>query len=331
MDDIRLGTIGSGVIVESILNAVAAIEGIRCTAVYSRSEKSGRELAGKYDVQTVYTDLEAMLEDPQVNFVYVASPNSLHFQHAQLALQHGKHVLCEKPLAPERHQVAELVQLAQDKQLLLIDAVPTAFLPNFELVRQNLEKIGPVKLVLCNYSQYSSRYDKLKHGEISNVFSPDFAGGSLQDINFYNIYFNVALFGHPDQAIYFPNLHDGQIDTSGVMILKYPGFVSTNAGAKDTWGVNSAQIEGENGYIYIRDGSNGIADVRVVTKDSDETFNEQPNPDRWFYEIQGLVHMLKTQDTQTINNRLTTTLDVIDVMETTRKNAGIYFTGETRN
>ena len=294
MNEIKLGTIGSGVIVRSILDAVQATPGISLEAVFSRTEQTGRELADAYGVTKVYTRLEDLFSDPVVNFIYVASPNNLHFSQAKQALEAGKNVICEKPMAPEKWQVEALVQLARDKGLLLIDAVPTAFLPNFEILKQQLPKIGPVKLVLANYSQYSSRYDKLLAGEVTNAFNPDFAGGCLQDINFYNVYLTVALFGQPQQAVYYPNLHNGQIDTSGIMILKYDNFVSSCAGAKDTWGVNSFQIEGEKGYIYIKDGSNGLVEIRVVTKTSDETFNEQTNPDRWFYEIQTMAKQVNS-------------------------------------
>lgn len=331
MNEIKLGTIGSGVIVRSILDAVQVTSGISLEAVYSRTEKAGRELADAYGATKVYTQLEGLFSDPDVNFIYVASPNNLHYQQAKQALEVGKNVICEKPMAPEKSQVEELMQLARAKGLLLIDAVPTAFLPNFELLQQQLPKIGPVKLVLANYSQYSSRYDKLLAGEVSNVFSPDFAGGCLQDINFYNVYLTVALFGQPQQAVYFPNLHNGQIDTSGIMILKYDHFVSSCAGAKDTWGINSFQIEGERGYIYIKDGSNGLVEIRVVTKTSDETFNEQTNPDRWFYEIQTMTQQVLRGEKALFDSRLQTTLKVIGVMEQARKAAGIYFAGESKD
>ncbi|MDD2533515.1 MAG: Gfo/Idh/MocA family oxidoreductase [Eubacteriales bacterium] len=332
MNQMKVGTIGSGVIVRSILDAIQATDGINLEAVYSRTEKSGRELANDYGVQKVYTEIEDLLNDPDINFIYVASPNNMHFRQAKLALEHGKNVICEKPMAPEKWQVEALVKLARSRNLMLIEAVPTAFLPNFAIVKQQLPKIGQIKLVMSNYSQYSSRYDKLLIGEVSNVFNPEFAGGCLQDINFYNVYLNVALFGKPQQAVYYPNLYhsssQGPIDTSGIVLLNYDGFVSSCAGAKDTWGINFVQIEGEKGYIYIKDGSNGITEVRVVTKTSDETFNKQSNPDRWFYEIQKITELVNSGSPDVLDRNLETTIETIGVIETARKNAGIYFSGE---
>lgn len=148
------------------------------------------------------------------------------------------------------------------------------------------------------------------------------------DINFYNVYLNVALFGKPEKAVYYPNIFEKLSDTSGIMMMQYDGFVSEAAGAKDTWGINSFQIEGESGFIYIKDGSNGIAEVQVVTKSSEETFNEQENPDRWFYEVKNLTKLVQADDYDAIYQKLDIMLEVMEVLENSRKNAGIIFSGD---
>ncbi len=328
MKEIRLGTIGSGAIVRSILDNVKLTEGIRPEAVYSRTEEKGRSLASDYGVDKVYTSLEELFADEAVNFIYVASPNSLHYPHTKAALLAGKNVICEKPFATTKERAEELINLAKEKNLYLVDATPTFFLPNLQILKDQLVKVGKIKLVMGNYSQYSSRYDALLAGQVPNVFSPDYAGGCLMDISYYNVYLNVALFGIPESADYVPNIYKDLVDTSGVITMKYPGFVSTQAGAKDTWGVNYFQIEGEKGYIYIKDGSNGIAEVRVVTKDSDETFNLQPNPDRWFYEVQEMTKMILDGDREKMERGLETMLSVIEIIEGSRKKAGILFSDE---
>ena len=328
MKEIRLGTIGSGAIVRSILDNVKLTEGIKLEAVYSRTEEKGRGLASDYGVDKVYTSLEALFADEDVNFIYVASPNNLHYPHTKAALQAGKNVICEKPFASTKEKAEEVVALAKEKNLLLVDATPTFFLPNLQILKDQLPKVGRIKLVMGNYSQYSSRYDNLLAGQVPNVFSPDYAGGCLMDINYYNVYLNVALFGKPERTVYIPNVYDNLVDTSGLLTMEYEDFVSSQAGAKDTWGVNYFQIEGEKGYIYIKDGSNGIAEVRVVTKNSDETFNLQPNPDRWFYEVQEMTKMILDGDQEKMGKGLETMLSVIEIIESSRKKAGILFTDE---
>lgn len=329
MQEIRLGTIGSGFIVHNILDAVKQVKGIRCVAVYSRTEGKGNTLAEKYGVEKVYTDMDTFLADEEINCVYVASPNLLHYEQAKKALLAGKHVLCEKPFCSKLEHAKELVEIAKEKGLFLMEAVPTTYLATYPVLKEALPKIGKIKLVQGNFSQYSSRYDAFLRGEMPNIFNPEYAGGCLMDINFYNVYLNVALFGKPEKAVYFPNISEiANIDTSGVLIMQYDGFVSENVGAKDTWGVNFFQIEGEKGYIYAKGGSCSLEELEVVTKESKETFFGQVDTDRWLYEIQNLTKLLLADDYDTIYEKLEITLDAVEVMEQVRKEAGVYFPGD---
>ena len=328
MKELCLGTIGSGSIVHTILDQVNVTDGIRLTAVYSRTEEKGRQVAAEYGADRVYTDLDAFLADEEMNTVYIASPNLLHYEQTRKTLLAGKHVICEKPFCTKADQARELTALAKEKRLFLADAVPTAFLPNLEVLKRELPKVGKVRLVLGNYSQYSSRYDLVLQGEVPNVFNPEYGGGCLMDINFYNVYLNAALFGKPMSSVYYPNRCGELADTSGVLIMQYDGFVSSSAGAKDTWGVNYFQIEGEKGYIYIRDGSNGLAEIRVVTKDSEETFDWQDNPEWRFYEVQKLTEYMLAGDYEAVYGRLDVMIHVIEILEEARKKAGILFPGD---
>lgn len=328
MNEIRLGTVGSGKIVRAILDNVQRTDGIRLVAVYSRSLEKAEGLAAEYGAAGVYTDMDAFLADESMNFVYIATPNELHYAQAKRALLAGKHVICEKPFCTRSDDARELAELAKERGLILVEAVPTAFLPNLEMLKRQLPKIGKVKLVKGNYSQYSSRYDDLMRGEIPNIFNPQFGGGSLMDINFYNVYLSVALFGKPQSVAYYPNLYRGVYDTSGILIMNYDGFVSEAVGAKDTGGESFFRIEGDDGYIDIPGGSNGLEKIRVVTKNSDETFTEQDDPDRWYYEVQNLTKLILSENREAVSGLLETTVDVVEVLENARKGAGIFFPGD---
>jgi len=328
MKTIKLGTVGSGFIVRFILDNVMRTDGIELEAVYSRSREKGGELADAYGCGKVYTDMDAFLADENIDLVYIATPNLLHYEQAKKALLAGKHVLLEKPFTTKYAHAKELAEIAKKRNLFLLEAAPTSFLPNYAILKEELPKIGKIKLVLSNYSQYSSRYDAVLRGEKPAIFDPQYAGGCLMDINFYNVLLNVLLFGKPKAAVYHANRYPGLSDTSGVMVMEYDGFVSTNAGAKDTWGVNFFQIEGEQGYIYIENGSNGLKSVRTVTKNSDQTHNAQPDPDRWFYELREVTRILLAGDRGAADYRLDRTLETVQVMESARKAAGVLFPGD---
>lgn len=328
MKTIKLGTVGSGFIVRYILGNVMRTEGIELEAVYSRSEEKGNDLAAAYGCGKVYTDMDAFLADENIDLVYIATPNLLHYEQAKRALKAGKHVLLEKPFTTKYDHARELADLAREKRLILLEAAPTAYLPNLEILREELGKIGRIKLVMSNFSQYSSRYDAVLQGEKPAIFDPKFAGGCLMDINFYNVLLNVMLFGKPKAATYYANLYPGLCDTSGVMVMQYDGFISTNAGAKDTKGVNFFQIEGEEGYIYLEGSAGEIRSVRTVTKDCDETYNAQMDPNRWIYEVQEVTRILREGDREAADHRLKRTLETVEVMESARKAAGILFPGD---
>lgn len=328
MKEIRLGTIGSGPIVHWVMDNVVKTPGIRVCAVYSRSEEKGKTLAETYGAAKIYTDMDAMLADDEINFVYIASPNILHYPQAKAALLAGKNVILEKPFCTKASHAAELVQLAKERHLFLIDATPTVYMPNFALLPGCLSEIGPVRLVSGNFIQYSSRYDLLLRGQTPNVFNPEFGGGALMDLNYYNVCLTTALFGKPASAVYYPNLHRNGIDTSGVLVLGYDRFSAVCAAAKDSRGDITYRIHGESGYIDIADGSSGLSQIRVVTPEGERIVDCQPETDRWIYEVQAIAQLVQSDDYEAVYARLERMLEIISTMERARIEAGILFPGD---
>lgn len=321
----NLGIIGTGKIVQEVLKAIRPIEGICLNAVYSRRMETGAALADPFGIPRVYTDLEELLSDDTVDTVYIASPNSLHYEQARAALRHGKHVIAEKPFTSTLREAEELCSIAVSKGLFLFEAVTTHYLPNYQYIKEQLPQLGRIRIVQCCFSQYSSRYDALLAGETPNVFHPKFSGGALEDINLYNIQFVMGLFGQPIAADYTPNRHENGIDTSGVAVLKYPDFVCICEGAKDTFGVNSVQIQGEKGYLYVTGESNECREVCLVLRDGTREICRRQDRERWFYEFEQMKQIIDRTDYKTCQKQLELTLQVVGCMEAMRKKAGIVF------
>jgi scyllo-inositol 2-dehydrogenase (NADP+) len=327
VSDMKIATIGTGFIVERFLSAVDDVDGAECTAMYSRAESSARPMADKFGGPTIYTDLNRMLDEADADFIYVASPNSLHFEHVRTALHKGKHVICEKPFTSTARELEKLRALAKEKRLMLFEAITTIHLPNYELIRQNIGKIGPIRFIQANYSQYSSRYDKFLAGETPNIFNPAFSGGALVDINVYNIHFIMNLFGKPDAVHYMANTHANGIDTSGVVVMKYPGFIGEAVGAKDTESPNFCLIQGEKGYIEVENGSSCEA-VTVKTADEEVVLNEQTNPNKLYYELKTFRDIYENEDYDRCYELLDYSCTVLDIVEQARKSAGIVFAAD---
>lgn len=321
---IRVGTIGTGSIVETMLENMRKVDGIACEAVYSRKESTARALADKFHIAKTFTDLEHMLQDENIDFVYVASPNSLHYEQTKLALLHGKNVICEKPFVPTSEEAKELIALAKTRHLFLFEGITTLHQPGFQAVREHLPLIGNLKMALATFCQYSSRYDALMAGQLPNVFNPAFAGGALMDINLYNIYFLDGLFGKPEKLHYFAGLHENGIDTHGILIMQYPFLLCQCTGSKDSWCENSVQLLGDKGYIQVLPGSSNCQSVRIVRKGMDDICITQPEQP-WYYEIQGLVKLISEKDYDTCWSLLDKTLEVVEILESARKDAGLDF------
>ncbi len=325
---ITIGAIGTGLIVDEFLNAVEATENVRCTAVYSRRMETARALADKHNIENIYTDYGALLDDEAVNFIYIASPNSLHYEHALKALEKGKHVICEKPFTSTVQEVKNLIDLAKEKNLFLFEAISTIHLPNYHKIKEKIKDIGNVKLVQCNYTQYSSRYDRFLQGEITNVFSPEFSGGALVDINIYNLHFVTGLFGKAGEVGYTANIAWNGIDTSGIVTLKYDDFVCECIGAKDSHSPNFIIIQGTKGYIRLNSPAQNCLSFELAIGDKTETYTEQTLANRLAYEVLEFGSIFRNKDLDKCYELLKHSLKVMETVVGARKHAGIVFAAD---
>ena len=139
---IRLATVGTGWIVGEFLKGAREAGGIRYMACYSRSQQTGEVFAQTWGAQKVYTDLEKMAADEEIDAVYIASPNRLHYMQSKLFLQHGKHVICEKPITVEPEELQELQELAQQKNLKTHQALIGVYLPQMKILQGAVKRTG---------------------------------------------------------------------------------------------------------------------------------------------------------------------------------------------
>ena len=323
----KIATIGTSFITEWFLSAAAKIDNAQPIAVYSRNEAKGKALAEQFQIDKVYTDLDSMWNDDEIECVYVASPNSLHYQHARAALKAGKHVICEKPFTSTAEELKELSELAKAKHLFLFEAIVTIHMPNYLSLKEKLSELGDIKMVQCNFSQYSSRYDKFKAGETVNVFDPKFSGGALMDINIYNLHFVMNLFGKPKDVNYYPNITKG-IDTSGVLILSYDGFQAVCVGCKDTKSHNISQNQREKGYITLNSETSRCANFSLTTGDGTILPAVKQEDIALYYEIKDFIKIIEDQDYDACEALLNYSNDVMEVLEQARKKAGIIFAAD---
>lgn len=320
----KLATVGSGIIVHRFLDAVKKVDQVQCVAVYSRSKENAAELAKKFDVKKTFTSYQQMLEDPEIDCVYIASPNSLHFSQSKQALLSDKHVICEKPLTSTMQELEELLRIAKEKNKIFLEAIMTVYLPNYEALKQQLHHIGQVKSVTSNFLQYSSKMDAFKRDENPNVFNPDFSGGTLMDLNVYNLHFVIGLFDKPQKASYHPVI-ERNIDVNGVVILNYPAFNAICSAAKNVQEDNSVRILGEKGKIIVKGEPSTVKEIEVISDGYNDVINLQAHENAMVYEVQHFADIINHQNVDEMNKRNQHSIKVYEILHQTRLDANLLF------
>ena len=319
---IKLGIIGSGMIVHDFLKIADQIPNLELTAISTtkRSEKIGKDLQAEYGIKQTYTDNNELLNNQEVNTIYVAVPNNLHYRVAKAALEHEKNVICEKPFVATPEEAIELKKIADAHNVVLVEAITNIYLGNFNYLKKHLAKIAPVHNIELNYTQYSSRYDDFLKGVIQPVFDPTKDGGALMDLGIYNIHLAVGLFGKPEDVHYFPVMQKG-IDTSGNLILTYPKLQASLLAAKDSYVTDQwSYIEGENGSLKIKGSTGQLKEVELDLKGrKPEKINLNKYSHRMVAEFVAFSRMIEENDRQAADEAFNHSLAVLEVLTKAKK------------
>lgn len=322
----KIGIVGAGNIVPDFLEASKNIEDFEIVSI--SATENGRErmkkLSEEYGIKNIYTNYEDLLND-DIDVVYIAIPNSLHYEFAKKAIERNKHIILEKPFTTTYKEAEELVELAQEYGIMLFEAISNQYLPNYEKTKELISELGDIKIVQLNYSQYSSRYDRFKNGDIAPAFDPKKSGGALMDLNVYNIYYIVGLFGSPQKILYTANI-ERNIDTSGVLVLDYGSFKCVAVGAKDCKAPLSMNIQGDKGYINSSDAANMYNKFTFAKNDGTEkVFELNGGKERLYHELVKFDEYYKNEDFDKFYEANEKSLIVMKILEEARKQAGLEF------
>ena len=322
----KLGIIGSGMIVNDLLTFIDLIDEIELTAILGRkaSQEKIEALVSKHHIKKAYYDYDELLEDEEIDTIYVALPNNLHYEYTKKALLHHKHVICEKPFTSNVAELDELISLSKKQNCLLFEAITNQYLPIYQNIKNKLNEIGKISIISSNYSQYSSRYDAFKHGDIKPAFDINKSGGALMDLNVYNIHFVVGLFGEPVNVHYFANIEKG-IDTSGMVVLEYPTFKAVCIGAKDCGAPIVSTIQGDLGCVKIEGPTSVLTDVQIIKNGADSQILPTGNHHRMYCEFKAFATYIDNLDFDTCNKMLEHSRIVMDILTKARKSANIVF------
>ena len=282
---VNYGTIGTGWITDSWITACERSSKWRLHSVYSRRDEQARVFGSKHNCTNTYTSLSSFAADKDLQAVYIASPNSHHYEHAKQMLRAKKHVILEKPATSTIQELEDLFEIAKEEGVVLIEAFRHIQEANFKILKEAVreeKRLGQIYGASFTYASYSSRYTNVLKGEVPNIFSLEFSGGSLVDVGVYPVCFAVALFGKPQSQVYVPFLCKTGVDGGGVIILRYDGFGVQINNSKGYSSSAPNEVYGENGTITINS-STDISSVKHCnprTKETEDIAGPYKSPEK---------------------------------------------------
>ena len=320
----KLGIAGAGMIVSTFLPELLQTEGVEVCGIFARRLEKAQVLCEKYGISLATDSFETLCRSG-IDTVYVAVSNIAHYEYCRQALELGLHVIVEKPITANAAQARALEKLAREKHLFLFEAITTLHMGTYQKVLQWLPRIGQVRNAESIFTQRSSRLDAFLSGNVTPAFDPEQAGGCLMDLNLYNIHYIMGIFGKPEQAVYYPNMSNG-IDTSGRMVLQYPGFTAHCCAAKDCGGNHGGILQGTLGYIQTILPPNQVGEAVLHLYDgTEERFDDHSSLARAAWEFRIFADAIHRKDHDFCQEMLDKSIAVSEIMTQARLAAGIRF------
>lgn len=249
MKKYKWGIIGPGGIAQQFAEALAGSEKGVLHAVASRNKQRGEEFANRFGASVVYDNYQALTEDADIDFIYVATPHSHHLSAAKICLEAGKHVLLEKPLTVNAQQTEQLIQLSKKNNVVFQEAMWSRFMPCYSQIKQWLDQkeIGELQYITSQIGfAFSDRTDH-------RLLNPDLAGGAILDLGVYSISISQFLLGeYPESIQAMADMDTVNVDRNTMVNMRYPSgaisqFTCTIAGECS----NQMSLHGTKGSIVI--------------------------------------------------------------------------------
>lgn len=322
---IRFAVIGTNFITDWVIEGARQDERFELAAVYSRTQEQASSFASRHHIPHTFTSLDELAASPLVDAVYVASPNFLHASQSILMMQHGKHVLCEKPLASNMYEAEEMFRTARCYGVALMEAMKPTLTPNFLSLRDNLPKIGKVRRYFSSYCQYSSRYDKFKEGIVANAFKPEMSNGALVDIGIYTIYPMVVLFGRPRTIRAIGMLLSTGVDGQGCVTFGYDGMDAVVMYSKIANSSLPTEIQGEDGNLVL-DRINIIGDVKLTYRNGGgKNLTVSGCRHEYYYEVKEFIDLIVSGKSESDVNSAAHSLLTQEILQEIRSQLGVVY------
>lgn len=323
----KFGVIGTNFISKQFMEGAMKVEGIEVVAVCSGRYENAEAFAKEYDISTVCHGYEEMAEDMIVDAVYVAVPNSLHYEITKYFLEHKIPVFLEKPMCSNAKEAKALVELAREKNTYLHHGIIPLYNPNLKVLKEKLPLIGRVHNAMFIFSQYSSRFDAYLRNENPTTFRRELSNGSIMDLGVYPLSIVLALFGRPTSITAHANLLETEVDASFQAILSYDGFSVLVASSKASDTKLVSEISGEKGILQIT--RCGKLDEVIFTPRKMESMHFVYDKQAFMIQLEDFKNAVEEKRVEpTVSHELNITL--MEVLDEIRSQCGVVYPADRR-
>lgn len=320
MKEIRWGIVGPGNIANKFAAAIKNVEGARLVAVAARSAEKGVAFAKKHGIDTVFEGYEAMALSCEVDAVYVSTPHPFHEPCAELYLNNGKHVLCEKPICVNEIRTQKMIECARKNGVFLMEAMWTRFLPAIQKASELVKSgaMGEVLGLTADFCYRSSPEEEAK------LFDNSMAGGSLLDVGVYCLTFADMILGAP-KTIEAISFNEFDVDSHTQITMKYSsGAIASLSSATRVEKPANAYVYGTEGMLTIPD-FYGAKEFFVTRSGKTERFTYAPIGDGFEEEIYEACNCIRSGKLESDVLPLLKSLEIIKQMDRIRRKIDIVY------
>lgn len=326
---IKWGIISTGHISKKFATALALLPEADLVAVASRDMETAREFAQKFNVPKAYASYEELARDPEIDVVYIGTPHTFHLENSLLCMKYGKAVLCEKAFAMNAAEAREMVRVAREQNVFLMEAMITRQVPLVRKVLRWIEDghIGEPRMV---------RASRCARGEFkpgARQLNPELGGGALLDVGVYVISFASLIFQKiPVEAIGLSYVGDWKSDEQGAVVLKYDqGEIADLSFALRTAAVNEAYIFGTEGYIKLDEVFAVPAKASLyIDKKEVEVIEEPIIGNALNYEAEEVMRCLKLGLKESPYMPLDESIEIMEIMDRVRQPWGLVYSNDQK-
>ncbi|MDH6310129.1 putative dehydrogenase [Dysgonomonas sp. PFB1-18] len=322
MTPFRIAIIGTGWIAEKMAITVAGMQDVEIYAVVSRTMERAQSFAGQWNIKQSFDSIGKMLDDENVDLVYIATPHSNHYEEARICLLKEKPVLCEKAFTATAWQTEELLQIAKERNVFITEAIWTRYMPLSKTINEIIESgvIGKPVYLSANLGYPNYRMERMTN--------PDLAGGALLDLGVYPINFASMILGADIEHITSTcTLMNTGVDGQNSITITYAGggmavLSSTLYAKTDRQGL----VAGENGYIIVEN-INNPQKVMVVGSDYQilSQYDCPPQITGYEYQVYASIEAIRNGWIESPFMPHTETLRIMKLMDGLRKSWGVKY------